>query len=206
MFFNPNKEVFLKCLEELSEKVDEGGRGFLQMLGDDEKSEEKAKRLREIEREADAITHEIYEKMHTTYLSPMEPEDVYGLAGKMDSIVDLIESAASRMKIYSLREPYDDVERLAKILCDISAKIRKMVHGLKDRKNFKAILETCGEVRTLERAGDNRLHEALTLLFERERDSTEILKRKEILEKIEEAINTGDDVSDILEGIVLKHG
>jgi uncharacterized protein Yka (UPF0111/DUF47 family) len=154
----------------------------------------------------DAITHEIYEKMHTAYLSSGEPEDVYALAGRMDSILDLIESTAARMKIYKIKEPFDDIEKLAKTLGEVSLKIRDMVHGLKDRKNFEGILESCAEIRTLERAGDDRFREALAGLFEREQDAVEIFKRKEILEKIEEAIHTGDDVSDIPEGIVLKHG
>jgi hypothetical protein len=178
----------------------------MDILNNYEQSEAKIAKLKEIEHEADIITHRTYEKMHRTFLTPLDREDIYNLVNKMDSVLDMIEAAAVRMQLYKIKKPAEEIKEQARILNEAIGKVKKIVHALRDKKKFKEILEDCVEINTLENEGDIVLRMTMARLFEREKDPFELIKWKEIFERIEESIDVCEDVSNIIEGIVLKHG
>lgn len=202
----PRDEKFYDLFEELANKIEEGGKMFMDILNNYEQSEAKIAKLKEIEHEADIITHRTYEKMHRTFLTPLDREDIYNLVNKMDSVLDMIEAAAVRMQLYKIKKPAEEIKEQARILNEAIGKVKKIVHALRDKKKFKEILEDCVEINTLENEGDIVLRMTMARLFEREKDPVELIKRKEIFERIEESIDVCEDVSNIIEGIVLKHG
>jgi len=206
MRFIPREEKFYDLFEELADKIVEGAKLFLDMLLHYDTFEMRLTKLKEIEHEADIITHRTYEKMHTTFLTPIDREDIYALVNKMDSILDMIEASAVRMYLYKVKTPAEELFVLMRILTEAIAKVKGVVHALRDKKNFKMILEACVEINTLENEGDYVLRTAMARLFEREKDPIELIKWKEIFERIEESIDVCEDVSNIIEGIVLKHG
>jgi uncharacterized protein len=205
MKFMPKDEKFYDLFEELACKIEEGGKLFMEILNNYQYSEPKLTKLKEIEHEADEITHRAYERMHKTFLTPLDREDIYALANKMDSILDMIEASAVRMYLYKVKEPAEELFVLMRILTEAIAKVKVVVHALRDSKNFKMILEACVEINTLENEGDYVLRTAMARLFDREKDPIELIKWKEIFERIEESIDVCEDVSNIIEGIVLKH-
>lgn len=202
----PRDEKFYDLFEELASKIEEGGKLFIDILNNYKYSEPKIAKLKEIEHEADIITHRTYEKMHRTFLTPLDREDIYNLVNKMDSVLDMIEAAAVRMQLYKIKKPADEIKELARILNEAIKKVKKIVYALRDKKKSKEILEDCVEINTLENEGDIVLRMTMARLFEREKDPFELIKWKEIFERIEESIDVCEDVSNIIEGIVLKHG
>jgi uncharacterized protein len=202
----PREEKFYDLFEELAEKIDEGARLFLDMLTNFESFEPRLVKLKEIEHEADIITHRTYEKMHKTFLTPLDREDIYALVNKMDSILDMTEAAAIRMSIYKVNRTSPDLIEQAKLLNEATTRVKKIVHALRDMKNAPMILEACVEINTIENAGDVILRRTMAGLFERETDPIELIKWKEIFERFEEALDVCEDVSNIVEGIVLKNG
>ncbi|MDD4091348.1 MAG: DUF47 family protein [Smithellaceae bacterium] len=201
----PKEENFFEYFEELANKIEEGGQFFLEMTRNRDYSESKVVRLKELEHEADGITHKTYERMHKTFLTPIDREDIYALVNKMDSIMDVIEATAVRIYMYKVKKPDDEIIKQAEILFQAIKKIKSVVHGLRDMKNSQMILDGCVEINTLENAGDVVLRTIITNLFIKEQDAIELIKWKEIFERIEEAIDVCEDVSNIVEGIVLKH-
>jgi len=201
----PKEENFFEYFEELADKIEEGGQFFLEMTQNRDYSAAKVARLKELEHEADVITHNTYEKMHKTFLTPIDREDIYALVNKMDSIMDVIEATAIRIHMYKVKKADDEIIKQAQILYEAIKKIKGIVHGLRDMKNSKMILDGCVEINTLENAGDVVLRTIITDLFMKEKDAIELIKWKEIFERIEEAIDVCEDVSNIVEGIVLKH-
>jgi hypothetical protein len=201
----PRDENFFDYFEQLANKIEEGGRLFLTMTENHDYSESKISQLKEIEHEADVITHTTYAKMHKTFLTPLDREDIYALVNKMDSILDMIEATAVRIYLYKVKNPDDEIIKQAKILNESITKVKFVIHALRDMKNAKTILDACVEINTLENAGDVVLRTIIAELFEKEKDAIELLKWKEIFERIEEAIDVCEDVSNIVEGIVLKH-
>jgi uncharacterized protein len=201
----PKEENFFNYFEELANKIEEGGQFFLDMTKNRDYSAEKVSRLKELEHEADGITHKTYERMHKTFLTPIDREDIYALVNKMDSIMDVIEATAIRIHMYKVKKPDDEIIKQAEILFQAIKIIKGIVHGLRDMKNSKMILDGCVEINTLENAGDVVLRTIITDLFIKEKDAIELIKWKEIFERIEEAIDVCEDVSNTVEGIVLKH-
>jgi predicted phosphate transport protein (TIGR00153 family) len=201
----PKEENFFDYFDELANKIEEGGRLFLEMTQKHDYSEANITKLKQIEHEADEVTHRTYEKMHKTFLTPIDREDIYALVNKMDSIVDVIEATAVRIYLYKVKKPDDEIIKQATILNEAITKVKSIVHAMRNMKNSKMILEGCVEINTLENAGDLVLRTIITDLFIKEKDAIELLKWKEIFERIEEAIDVCEDVSNIVEGIVLKH-
>lgn len=206
MRFIPREEKFFDLFEELADKIEEGIKFFLEMVEKYDYSDEKVARLKEIEHEADIITHTTYAKMHTTFLTPLDREDICALVNKMDSVLDMIEASAMRINLYKVKTPSEAIIELALILDKAVNKIKIIVHGMRDMKNARRILDACVEINTLENEGDVILRKTIAQLFENEKDVVELIKWKEIYERLEEAIDVCEDVSNIAEGIVLKHG
>jgi predicted phosphate transport protein (TIGR00153 family) len=204
--FLPKEEKFFDHFEELAVKIEEGAKLFIDILNNFEHSEAKVTTLKDVEHEADTITHRIYEKMHKTFLTPFDREDIYALANKMDSILDMIEATAVRMYLYKVDNPNNEIKELALTLSNAVAKVKEIVYGLRDKKKSKMILEACVVINTLENEGDYIMRQAMARLFDRETNAKELIKWKEIFELVEEAIDVCEDVSNIVEGIVLKHG
>lgn len=201
----PKEEKFFDLFDELANKIEDGGELFLDMVEHYEYSEPKIVRLKEMEHEADAITHKTYEKMHKTFLTPLDREDIYDLVNKMDSILDMIEASAARMFLYKVKVPAKEIIEQAKILNKSIKKVKQIVNAMRNMKNAKMIIDSCVEINTLENEGDIIMRMTMTRLFEQEKDPIELIKWKEIFERIEEAIDVCEDVANIVEGIVLKH-
>jgi len=201
----PKEEKFYDLFEELINKIEEGGKLFLEMVEKYEYPLPKITKLKELEHEADVITHRTYEKMHKSFLTPLDREDIYDLVNKMDSILDMIEASAARMNLYKVKKPTKVIIDQAKILNEAIRKVKFVVHAMRDMKNSKMILDACVEINTLENEGDIVMRTAMVDLFEHEKDAIELIKWKEIFERIEEALDVCEDVSNIVEGIVLKH-
>jgi uncharacterized protein len=206
MIFIPKDQKFFDHFEELADTIEKGGLLFLEILNNFEHSEAKLSTLKEIEHQADRITHIIFAKLHKTFITPLDREDIHALANKMDSILDIIEGAAVRMYLYAMKKPGKEVIELALILNNAIAVVKKVVHGLRHRKNSNMIIDACVEIHTIENEGDYLLHQCIARLFQNEKDPFELIKTKEIYELVEEAIDTCEDVTNIVEGIVLKNG
>ena len=201
----PKEENFFDYFDELANKIEEGGKFFLEMAQNHNYTEARVARLKEIEHEADVIAHKTYKRMHKTFLTPIDREDIYALVNKMDDIMDNIFATAVRLHMYKVEKPNDEIIKQAEILSLAVRKIKDVVHGLRNMKNSQMILDGCVEIHTLENAGDVLLRTIITNLFIHEQDAIELLKWKEIFERLEQAIDVCESVSNIVGGIVLKH-
>jgi len=151
--------------------------------------------------------HRIYQDLHKTFITPLDREDIYSLANKMDSIVDMIDESASKMQFYRIKEPLSDHKLLATILNKSIVLVSKSIYAMRNRRaNINMILEHCIEINSLENEADHVLRQSMAQLFEREKNAIELIKCKDILDRIEETIDLCEDVSNIIEGIILKYG
>lgn len=202
----PKEEGFFDLFEELVNKIEEGGDLFLDLVEHYEYSDQKIAKLKELEHEADVITRNTYEKMYKTFLTPIDREDIYDLVNKMDSILDMVEASATRMSLYKVKVFASEIIDQARILNKAIKKLKCIVYAMRNMKNAKMILDNCVELHTLENEGDIVMRMTISRLFDCEKDPIELIKWKEIFERIEESIDICEDVSNIVEGIVLKYG
>jgi predicted phosphate transport protein (TIGR00153 family) len=206
MMFIPKDQKFFDHFEELANTIEKGSQLFLDILNNFEHSEAKLSTLKELEHEADQVTHIIYAKLHKTFITPLDREDIHALANRMDSILDIIEGTAVRMYLYGMKKPGKEIVELALILNNAIEVVKRVIYGLRDMKNPKMIIDACVEIHTIENQGDYLLHQCIARLFQNEKDPFELIKMKEVYELVEEAIDTCEDVTNVVEGIVLKHG
>lgn len=205
MRFFPKEENYFDLFEELANKIEEGGQFFLEKTQNHDYSAARVSRLKEIEHEADNIAHRTYKSMHQNFLMPLDHEDIYALVNKMDAILDAIEATAIRIHIYQIKRQNDEISKQAEILFQAIKKIKSVVYGLRNMKNSQMIVDGIVEIHTLENAGDVVLRNIISDLFIKEKDAIELLKLKEIFERLETAIDMCESVSNIVGGIILKH-
>jgi len=168
--------------------------------------EAKAKQLKDLEHEGDIITHEIIQRLHRTFVTPIDREDITLLAQSLDDVMDFIEAAGRTAHLYSIAQPTERAQELARIVARIAYKLCEVMPRLRHRDQFPWILKQCVEINTLENEADDVHHAALAELFEVcHLDACEVIKWREIYEHLENATDRGEDVANVLEGIVLKH-
>jgi len=171
-----------------------------------ENVEAKAKELKDLEHQGDVITHEIVARAHRSFVTPIDREDITLLAQSLDDVMDFIEAAGRTASLYHIAQPREPARELAKIVVKMAMKLNEVIPRLRRHDQFPWILEQCVEINTLENDADDVQHAALAELFEVcTTDTCEVIKWREIYEHLENATDRGEDVANVLEGIVLKH-
>lgn len=208
MGFNliPTEEKFFDLFESQSERICEAARMFRELTANWTGDMSAVEKISDIEHEADITTHEIIDKLNRTFITPFDREDIHELASKMDDVVDLIQGTVSRMQRYQIKKTTDELIQLAEILYKSTGTLKKAILGLRDIKESRRILDYCIEINSLENAGDQMQEIAMEKLFANTRDPLEVIKWKEIYELAETATDKCEDVANVIEGIVVKHG
>jgi hypothetical protein len=166
----------------------------------------KAKELKEFEHRGDVITHEIIARVHRSFVTPIDREDITLLAHSLDDVMDFIEAAGRTAYLYHIAQPTERARELARIVVKIALKLNEVMPQLRHRDQFPRILKQCVEINTLENEADDVQHAALAELFEAcATNACEVIKWRELYQHLEDATDRGEDVANVLEGIVLKH-
>jgi predicted phosphate transport protein (TIGR00153 family) len=196
---------FLTFLKVLLKKIEEGVNALLDLLDDYTNIPEKVKNIKDLEHEADEITHQTIDKLNRTFITPIDREDIHELITKMDDIIDFIEAVSQRLWLYRLQKPTPEIKELVLVLQKAIKMVKQTIKNLRNMKNPQIILNSCIEVNTIENEGDQVLRNAMTSLFDNVPDPINVIKLKEIYEIIEMAIDRCEDVANIIEGVVLKN-
>ena len=162
-----------------------------------------ADQIKELEHTCDEITYSIIKQLNQTFITPFDREDIHALASVLDDVIDDIEYISRRVILYRLSAPTDDAAKMTSVLVRMTASLEKAVNGLE--KHGDAVLKECAGLHALENEGDTYHHDAVERLFAGETDPIQILKLKELYEKMERAIDKCEDVANVLETIVLKN-
>ncbi len=168
--------------------------------------EAKARQLKDLEHKGDTITHDIIQRLHRTFVTPIDREDITLLANSLDDVMDLIEAAGRTTHLYGIAQPTERARQLARIVAKVTHKLNEAMPCLRRHDQFPRIIKQCVEINTLENEADDVEHAALAELFEVcHLDACEVIKWREIYEHLENATDRGEDVANVLEGIVLKY-
>ena len=152
------------------------------------------------EQEGDRITHDIIKRLNTTFVTPIDREDIYGLATQMDDIVDYAEEAADFLGLYKIEAPMEQATALTKVLV---ASCEQLAMGLEHLPEFKDLDKYWIEIHRLENDGDRISRDAVASLFSNGIDPMVVIRWKDIFETIEASIDACETVAHVLEGILL---
>jgi len=201
----PREEGFFDLFEQAARNSHEGALALADLFNDFNNIDAKAARIEDIEHAGDKITHDTITKLNKTFITPFDREDIHRLIGRLDDIIDLMDTGVSRMMLYKISKPTDDARGLAKVLVDSTAILVELLPLLRNEKNMPDILKMCIAVNTLENEGDRIQKHALASLFESGFDAANMIKWKDIYEILESATDRCEDVANIVESIAIKN-
>ena len=199
----PREEKFFEEFVGLSQEIRVGARILRQMLSGTPPDMSKAEEIKEIEHKCDGRTRAIIDRLNRTFVTPLDREDIHALAISLDDVMDAIDAAAAVMRLYKVTQVRRGALRLAEIVVDSMDRITDAVGALEKRQG---VLELAARVNQLEREADRVHQDAIVALFDEERDPITVIKWKEILDFLEAATDRCEDVGNLLEGVVVKHG
>lgn len=161
--------------------------------------------IESIEHEADTITRHTMKLLHETFITPIDRDEIHRLITRMDDILDLMEDVSQCLFLYDIASVTDESRHLAQICLDSTQHIKKAVTLLPNMKNADAILDHCTAIDRLEGDADHVMRTAMAKLFREETDTRHLFKMKEIYQLLEAVTDRCQDVSNIIEGIVLEN-
>lgn len=196
--FNAHAELIAQGGRELGALVDDlvEGKGDLAL---------RAKNVDQIENGADKITHETVALLHKTFNTPLDRDEIHRLITRMDDILDLIQDLAQSMYLYDVRKLTQEACHLSDICVSCCERVKSAVLLLNNMDNAPAILKTCEEIRQLESDADRAMRTGMAKLFREEQDTRQLIKLKAMYELLETITDACEDVSNIIEGIVLEN-
>ena len=199
----PREETFFDLFEEMGEKVKQGAEELLNLLKNYSDLERRAGRVLDIEHEGDEITHEIMRRLNTTFLTPFDREDIHTLGSNLDDVLDHIEAAAEYLQLHKIQEPLPQMVSLGETLAQAAKRTAEAMPGL---RKMSGLEDYWVEINRLENEGDRFYRRTIAELFSGDYKAMDVLKFKDIIESIEQAIDRLEDVANTIEGIVLKQG
>ena len=200
----PKDETFFKLFKEMTENIIEGAKLLKEMLDNFEHPAESQRRIKEVERKGDTITHTIIQKLNKTFITPLDREDIYELASKLDDIIDLIDVCSQKIIVYNVDSIPAQAKSLGFIILQSCIVVDKAVAMLGKKAN-EQIFALCVEVNSLENEADRVYREAISMLFDEEKDPIRLIKWKEIYEALETSTDKCEDAANILESVVVKN-
>jgi predicted phosphate transport protein (TIGR00153 family) len=162
-------------------------------------------KIEDAEHRGDIITHDIFTDVSQTFITPIDREDIHALASNLDDILDLMEDTALRTVLYEVTVFPNDFRDLTDMLGKAVMNLVQVVPMLSNMKNVSEIHRLCEEINTCENAGDDIYHNAIARLFREQKDPIQLIKLKEIIGDIEEAIDRCEHVANLIESIVIKY-
>jgi predicted phosphate transport protein (TIGR00153 family) len=199
----PKDDKFFTMFREMSYNIIEGAELLKDMLDNFTDPAASQRKIKEVEHKGDTITHEIIKKLNKSFITPFDREDIYALSSALDDILDLIDASAQRVVMYNVEKPTPESKELAFLILKSCQVIDKIVAVLGGR--LEPISAYCIEVNALENEADRVCREAISRLFDEEKDPIQLIKWKEIYETLETTTDKCEDAANILESVVVKN-
>ncbi len=206
MFSLSSKEVvFFDMFYEASEIVYKAATMLEDLMNNYTGIQEKIEAIEQVEHDCDQQVHKIMQKLNSSFITPIDREDIYLIAKELDNITDAIESTAHRFRMYNVQKIMEESLAFASLIVKSTAELKKVMLELKNLKTSKAMNGQIIEINRLENEGDVIYRNVIAKLFVSEKDPIEVIKWKEIYELLESTLDACEDVANIVEGVVMKH-
>jgi predicted phosphate transport protein (TIGR00153 family) len=200
----PKDKIFFDLFEKQAGVVKEAAWQLVALTEDFTNVKEKRHAIENLEHQGDQITHDIYQQLNSTFITPMDPEEISKLASSLDEVLDYIDGATEKMFYYNIESTDTHMIELAKLIHMSSVEIESAVKAIRSIKDPRYIEERCIEVNRLENLADDVLANAVTELF-KTTDAITIIKLKDIYEHLETATDNCEDVANVLSDIAIRH-
>jgi predicted phosphate transport protein (TIGR00153 family) len=167
--------------------------------------DEIARRIKQLEHQADEVTHQCMETLHKTFITPIDRNDIHRIASKLDDIADYIDAVARQISLFELKEFPDSVTEATIVLHQATEAVERAVKGLRNMRDPTAILGECVRINELENQADRIKASSVARLFREEKDPIMVLKFDRVFQALENVTDACEDVANVIEGVVLEH-
>jgi predicted phosphate transport protein (TIGR00153 family) len=198
----PRDEKFFDLFDEIARRLTRAAKLQTELFDDPTQITEKVAAIKEIEHEADVLTHSVITRLNKTFVTPFDREDIHELASRLDDVVDLIDGTARRAVMFRVNTVREPARRLAAVIVRAANCLEAAVVSI---KKPKIVIERGQEIKALEEEGDAIYHEAVGQLFDGGEDPIEVMRWKELYDTLERTLDQCEDVANVLESIALKN-
>jgi uncharacterized protein len=206
-WFMPKEEQFHELLARDTQNLVKASQLFAEVAASTQLDERRAKKdqLKAIEHEGDLITREIFEALNSTFITPLDREDIAMIAGNLDDILDYMESVAHNLVLFELHDSPEPLRRFASILGTLVEQIDTVTKQIWDLGNAKEINAHIIRISELENEADTLYSTVIADLFKSGKNPIEILKWKEVYDGLENACDECRDYTHAIGNIVVKN-
>jgi len=200
------ESAFFTLFNEVSGSACQAAEALVDLMKHYENVEDKIRSIKNIEHQCDQHVHALIELLHKSFITPIDREDIYMLAKELDDITDAINSTAYLFSMFNVQAVREDGLRLAELVLAGAKEVNTVVEQIRAIKRSSVIRPHIIEVNKIENEGDVVYRSAISKLFSSESDPIEIIKWKSIYEHLETALDACEEVANIADGVVMKHG
>jgi len=197
----PRERIFYDLLEQQAETAERGAEELDALLGDLPNGAEHAAKIRDLEHDGDELTHRVMATLNTTFVTPFDRKDIHTLASSLDDVLDALEAVSDLLVLHRVVTPPPFVVQQTAILVRITEGI---VGAVRDLRTLTGVGRDRVEVSRLEREGDRVYRRAVAELYSGDHEPIEVLKWKDIVDQLEDAIDRCQHISNTVESIALK--
>ena len=203
----PKERKFFPMFERASANLVDASKVLVDLVNSPagEKRSELIRKIEELEHKGDDITHEIFNYLSATFITPFDREDIATLTSAMDDILDFIHGSSKRISLYKIDNLSSEVKKLAELIHSGVEELHKAVNELKNLKNAAIINEACVKINSLENHADDIYNVAIANLFDNEKDAIMIIKLKEVYSALEIATDKCEDAANVIKTILIKY-
>jgi len=201
----PKDKRFSILFQQGAQNVVKMAREFRELVYVWENVKERVSILADMERDGDAITHEVMALLNRTFITPLDREDISLLAQSLDDIADGIHSAADIMYLYKIERPTDRAKELADIVLQVAVEVEQAASGISGNIDRNQLPKRCVEINRLQNLGKSVYHTALAELFDNVSDIPYVIKWREIYGLIDSPIDKGEDVANVMQDVAIKY-
>ena len=198
----PREEKYFGLLSELASRVKQGGEIFAKIFQDYDHHARYAEEIKGVEVMCDDLGAKITQKLNTSFITPIDREDIFLLVTELDDVIDMITDLARRLDIYGVTEPRQESLEIARLLCSATGELADVFALLESERG---VGEHLRNIHLIEKRGDALYREAIRRLFKEEKDPIEVIKWMSIFEELENSIDRCKDVAEALEAVVVKN-
>ena len=198
----PRDDKYFSLLNQLASKVKDGGEIFVNVFQDYPNHPVYAEQIKGVELACDELAAKIIQKLNSSFITPIDREDIYLLVTEVDDVIDMINDVARRLEIYGITSPRSDAVEIAGLLSRATVEIEDAFALL---ERHEGVGEHCRTIRQLEKRADSLYRDAIRRLFKEEKDPIEVIKWMSIYEELENSMDRCKDVAEALEAVVVKN-
>lgn len=197
----PREESFYELFVQDAEIMVQAAEVLQDIVTTFEDVEAKARRLHDLEHEMDEVTHEVMRRLNTTFVTPIDREDIHELASSLDDVLDHLDAAADLFVLHRIEQPLPEMKAQAELLLRAAKSTEEAMRKL---PAFDTLSSYWVEINRLENEGDRIYRKGIADLFSGDYKAMDVLKWRDIIDELEAAMDELEDVANTLEGIALK--